>query len=268
MGRLGAHPHIVTVFDIGEEDGPALPGQRAAWAAATSKALIAQAPEHRLPLADTLAHRRPGLPGARPRARAGHRPPRPQAGQRLADRRRHRQDRRLRPGGGARPLAAEQAGMMVGTVAYMPPEQALGGEVGRPQRPLLARRDALRAGTGRPPFLGDDPVAIISQHLNTPPVAPSWHNPDCPPPLEALILRLLAKDPAERPASAAAVRAGAGRHRVHQRRAPTRADEPPGAAEREPARPARRRRLRRPRARAGRSCAPPSTTRSPAGPAS
>src|SRR5712691_5378268 len=60
--------------------------------------------------------------------------------------------------------------------------------------------------SGRPPFIGDDPVAIIGQHLNTPPVAPSWHNPDCPPGLEALILRLLEKDPAKRPASAAEVR--------------------------------------------------------------
>ena len=56
--------------------------------------------------------------------------------------------------------------------------------------------------TGRPPFLGDDSVAIIGQHINTPPVAPTWHNGQCPRPLEALIMRLLAKDPSERPDSA------------------------------------------------------------------
>ena len=56
--------------------------------------------------------------------------------------------------------------------------------------------------TGRPPFLGDDSVAIIGQHINTPPVAPTWHNGQCPRPLEALIMRLLAKDPSERPESA------------------------------------------------------------------
>ena len=56
--------------------------------------------------------------------------------------------------------------------------------------------------TGRPPFLGDDSVAIIGQHISTPPVAPTWHNGQCPRPLEALILRLLAKDPSERPESA------------------------------------------------------------------
>ena len=56
--------------------------------------------------------------------------------------------------------------------------------------------------TGRPPFLGDDAVAIIGQHINTPPVAPTWHNGQCPRALDALILRLLAKDPSERPQSA------------------------------------------------------------------
>ena len=58
---------------------------------------------------------------------------------------------------------------------------------------------------GRQPFLGDDSVAIIGQHINTPPVAPTWHRSDCPRPLETLIMRLLAKDPSERPASAADV---------------------------------------------------------------
>src|SRR5207247_9883440 len=43
-------------------------------------------------------------------------------------------------------------------------------------------------------------------HLSTPPVAPAWHRPDCPAGLEALMLRLLEKDPGRRPASAGAVR--------------------------------------------------------------
>ena len=60
--------------------------------------------------------------------------------------------------------------------------------------------------TGRPPFLGDDVVAVISQHINTPPVAPSWHNQAIPRALEALVMRLLSKAPEDRPESAAAVR--------------------------------------------------------------
>src|SRR5258706_10409881 len=53
--------------------------------------------------------------------------------------------------------------------------------------------------------MGDQFVAIISQHINSPPVAPSWHNPEVPQALETLILRLLAKSPEERPESAAEV---------------------------------------------------------------
>ncbi|MEO6714843.1 MAG: AAA family ATPase, partial [Mycobacteriales bacterium] len=102
-------------------------------------------------------------------------------------------------------------GLVVGTVAYLAPEQAVG-------RAPDARSDLYSLGAllyelvaGRPPFLGDDAVGVIAQHLNTPPVAPSWHNGSVPAALDALILRLLAKDPAERPDSAAAVLAELGR---------------------------------------------------------
>ena len=56
--------------------------------------------------------------------------------------------------------------------------------------------------TGQPPFVGDDPTAIISQHLNTAPVRPSLRSAHRPPALDALILNLLAKAPNDRPASA------------------------------------------------------------------
>ena len=39
---------------------------------------------------------------------------------------------------------------------------------------------------GRPLFLGDDSVAIIGQHINTTPVAPTWHNSGCPRAVDAL----------------------------------------------------------------------------------
>ena len=96
-------------------------------------------------------------------------------------------------------------GMMVGTVSYMPPEQATGGQI-TPKADLYSLGAMLyEMVTGRPPFLGDDEIAIIGQHINTPPVAPTWHNGDCPRPLEALIVRLLSKDPSARPESAADV---------------------------------------------------------------
>ena len=132
---------------------------------------------------------------------------------------------------------------MVGTVAYMPPEQALGGEV-TPQADLYSLGAMLyELVTGKPPFVGDDPTAVISQHINTPPVAPSWHSEHCPPDLEALILKLLAKVPGDRPGER-----GRGARGARARR--------PGAEvglalRLERARPAGARRLRRARARAG-----------------
>ena len=78
----------------------------------------------------------------------------------------------------------------------------MGGEVS-PQSDLYSLGAMLyEMVTGRPPFVGDDSMAVIGQHINTPPVAPTWHNPQCPRRLEALILRLLAKDPKDRPESA------------------------------------------------------------------
>src|SRR5262249_44385346 len=96
-------------------------------------------------------------------------------------------------------------GTMLGTAAYMAPEQALGHAAD-------ARSDLYAVGAmlyemlaGRPPFLGDDAVAVVSQHLNTPPVAVSWYNPAVSPALDALVMQLLAKVPAERPGGAAEV---------------------------------------------------------------
>jgi tetratricopeptide (TPR) repeat protein len=95
--------------------------------------------------------------------------------------------------------------MMVGTVGYMPPEQAMG-------RQADARSDLYALGcilyemvTGQAPFVGEDAVSVISQHINTAPVAPSYHNTKVARTLETLIMRLLAKAPEERPASASEV---------------------------------------------------------------
>lgn len=95
-----------------------------------------------------------------------------------------------------------QTGLIVGTVAYMAPEQALSGQTD-------ARSDLYSLGcvmfemvTGRPPFQTDDPISVISMHINVPPVAPRFYNTEIPPALDSIILRLLVKDPTQRYASA------------------------------------------------------------------
>ncbi len=102
-------------------------------------------------------------------------------------------------GAGATRLTHE--GAIVGTVAYLAPEQAIG-------RAVDGRADLYSLGvllyelvTGRLPFAGT-PVALISQHLHAPVVPPRSHRPDLDAGLEAVILRLLAKDPAQRFATA------------------------------------------------------------------
>jgi tetratricopeptide (TPR) repeat protein len=94
------------------------------------------------------------------------------------------------------------AGLIVGTAAYMAPEQALGHEVD-------GRADLYALGvllyeltTGRVPFKGDDPLAVVSQHVHASVVPPRVLRSDLPRALEAVILRLLAKDPSQRFASA------------------------------------------------------------------
>lgn len=95
-----------------------------------------------------------------------------------------------------------QTGMVVGTVAYLAPEQALGGQVDGRSDLYSLGAVLYEAATGHPPFESDDPISVITQHINVPPVAPHWHNPSIPPPLENVILKLLAKDPARRYQSA------------------------------------------------------------------
>jgi len=192
MGRLGSHPNIVAVLDLGDEpstsSGPGgqpylvtelMPGGDLA-------SLSAAAPDHQLPLDQVI-----------------------DLGQQICRALEHAHargviHRDLKPGnvwlasdpstepvlslskGSGQALTAKlgdfglavaldqtrhtQPGLMIGTVSYMAPEQAIGGNVD-------ARSDLYALGCvlyelacGRPPFLGEESVAIITQHLNTPPV--------------------------------------------------------------------------------------------------
>src|SRR4051812_20552210 len=103
------------------------------------------------------------------------------------------------PSHGAR---ISRAGLIVGTPSYMAPEQALG-------RTVDARTDLYALGvllyeltTGRLPFAGDDPLTVVSQHVHAPVVPPRVLRPGLPRGLEAIILRLLEKDPNARFANA------------------------------------------------------------------
>lgn len=93
-------------------------------------------------------------------------------------------------------------GSPIGSPAYMAPEQAMGGAVG-PHTDLYALGVLLyELLSGNVPFAGSTALGVLHRHLYEPPVPVRQLRPEVPPQLEAVLLRLLAKDPQDRPASA------------------------------------------------------------------
>ncbi|MFX4273411.1 Stk1 family PASTA domain-containing Ser/Thr kinase [Propionibacteriaceae bacterium Y1685] len=95
-----------------------------------------------------------------------------------------------------------QTAAVIGTAQYLSPEQARGETVD-------ARSDIYSAGcllyellVSRPPFVGESPVSVAYQHVREAPVPPSDLDPEITPEMDAIVLRSLAKDPADRYQSA------------------------------------------------------------------
>lgn len=106
-----------------------------------------------------------------------------------------------------------QTGSVMGTATYFSPEQAQGKNVD-PRSDLYSLGVVLfEMVTGQPPFVGDSPVAIAYKHVQEAPPRPTSLNPAIPKPLESVIARLLAKNPAQRYPSAEEVRSDLRRFR-------------------------------------------------------
>ncbi len=104
-------------------------------------------------------------------------------------------------------MTMTQTSAVIGTAQYLSPEQAKGETVD-------ARSDLYSTGcllyellTGRPPFVGDSPVAVAYQHVREAPLPPSHHDPEVPAVADAIVLKSLAKHPEERYQSAEEMRA-------------------------------------------------------------
>ena len=99
-----------------------------------------------------------------------------------------------------------QASMLVGTPSYMAPEQARGGMISPALDLYAVGVIAFEMITGQLPFLGNSVVEVLMKHAEEPPVKPSSLLMSIPDDVDELILKLLAKKPADRYATAEAVR--------------------------------------------------------------
>ncbi|MGW1551141.1 serine/threonine-protein kinase [Streptomyces sp. NPDC002346] len=102
--------------------------------------------------------------------------------------------------------STHKSSKVIGTLAYMPPERF--GDL-----PAESRSDLYSLGcvlhellTGSTPFQAAEPVAMMAAHLNTTTEPPGRARPGVPAALDDLVMALLAKDPGDRPSSAAEVR--------------------------------------------------------------
>ncbi len=199
LARRISHRHVVRTHDLGEADGIAFVTMECVTGITLRELLETRG---RLGSASTLAIARQFADALAVAHQAGviHRDVKPENALVDAD-----GVLKVMDFGIARIAAAStrtNTGLIVGTPAYMAPEQLVDEAVD-------ARADLYALGVvlyeclcGAPPFGGSNMVSMIAKVLTTPPAPIANQVSDVPPALEALVMRLLAKAPDQRPSSA------------------------------------------------------------------
>jgi len=189
-----SHPNIVSIYDRGEADGRSYIAMEVIEGRSLKELILTSGA---LPISEAVEYAKRILNALRFAHRNGiiHRDIKPHnillgAEERL----------KVTDFGIARAGASQmtEAGSIMGTAQYLSPEQARGA-------PVTAASDLYSVGivlyemlTGKTPFTGDSPIEIAMKHLNEAPRPPSELRPEIPPELDQIVLRALAKDPAER----------------------------------------------------------------------
>ncbi|WP_308405069.1 serine/threonine-protein kinase [Streptomyces sp. B93] len=206
-----SHPNLVRVYDFGAHDGrPYL-----VMELVDGRSLAEERDRHTVfapeEAADIAAQMAAGLAAAH-RHRVVHRDIKPGNVMLTADRTAKITDFGIArfTDTAARSLTA--TGKIIGSAAYLAPERAV-GRCGRPSSDVYALGCVLyELLTGRPPFVGTS-LAVVQQHVDAAPTPPRALRPALTGPLADYVLRLLAKDPEQRPtAEEAALWLAAGRY--------------------------------------------------------
>jgi serine/threonine-protein kinase len=193
-----SHPNIVSIYDRGEAEGTYYIAMEYLEGRSLKERIVADGP---LPIRDAIEVARQilGAIGFAHRRGIVHRDIKPHNVLLVQD---GAGDERFKVTdfGISRTTASQmtEAGSIVGTAQYLSPEQARGA-------PVDQRSDVYSVGivlyellTGKLPFTGETPLEIAMKHLSEVPKPPSQLRPEVPADLDMIVLRALAKDPADR----------------------------------------------------------------------
>ncbi|MEV7808513.1 serine/threonine-protein kinase [Microbispora sp. NPDC088329] len=197
------HPNVVTVLDVGEQDARPYLVMELLTGRSLAAELLDRGRYGVAEACDLMSQAAAGLDAAH-RAGVVHRDVKPA-------------NLHLTTSGvlkvvdfGVAQVATEAArltmvGTVIGTAAYLAPEQIDGRGGGTACDLYALGCVCYELLCGRPPFTGSAPE-LVYQHVHQVPAPPGRHRPDIPAELERLIIALLAKDPAARPADAEVAR--------------------------------------------------------------
>jgi eukaryotic-like serine/threonine-protein kinase len=189
-----SHPNVVSIFDRGEAEGSYFIVMEYVEGRTLKELIVTRGP---CPVPVAVSYTRQVLAALRYAHRNGivHRDIKPHNV--LVD---HEGRVKVADFGIARAGSSQmtEAGSIIGTAQYLSPEQARGAPVDESSDLYSTGIVLYELLTGKVPFTGETPVEIAMKHLSQVPEAPSKIRPEIPRDLDLVVLRALAKEPAER----------------------------------------------------------------------